>query len=88
MSSVLLNVGGHPVAVPKMMDLPVRTVMKIVSEPDPKKQFSLALDALCECITFDAVSIVDNMTVDQAIELVKDWMEKSQPVDREEPEIV
>ena len=87
MSSVQLTINGRVVNVPKLMDLPVRTVMKVVTEPDSNKQFSLALDVLCECLEFDDVNAVDNMSVDQAVALVSDWLDKSAP-EKEEPEIV
>lgn len=87
MSNVQINIGGHVVDVPKMMDLPVRKIMRVISEPDSNKQFSLALDLLCENLDELDVHRVDNLTVHEAVKLVADWMNKSNP-DREEPEIV
>ncbi len=87
MSKVQLSIGGNMVDVPKLMDLPVRTVMKVVTESDSNKQFALALDVLCENLSEDDICAVDNMSVDEAVALVSDWLDKSAP-EKEEPEIV
>ncbi len=87
MSKVQLSIGGNMVDVPKLMDLPVRTVMKVVTESDSNKQFALALDILCENLSEDDICAVDNMSVDEAVALVSDWLDKSAP-EKEEPEIV
>lgn len=84
---ITLIIDGHPIPVPKVNDLPVRTALKIATETDSNKQLSLLLDALCDALEYDAVALIDRMTVEEAIELVSDWMKKSN-ADREEPEIV